>query len=277
VVLIHGDGGSVYDWTMSCFDRVAQDFRAVAFDRPGFGYSERPADGASPFAQACLIHEAAQALGIEEPILMGHSRGGNVALAYALSYPEDVAGVVTLAAAPYGGQIAFHNRLLALPVVGPLLAHTVYVPFGRGAVRAGLDAAFAPEATAPADYVDAYSAYELRPRQLLAHAADQVRGRAGTERMMPRYHEIRVPLVIVHGTGDRNVPIEQARRLERAAPNAELIEVAGAGHELMFIHPDVVMDAIARVRASAALLSRERLKESIGRRIGCDGYNSEDI
>ena len=109
VVLIHGDGGSVYDWTMSILDRVAQDHRAIAFDRPGFGYSERPPDGASPFVQARLIHWAVEALGLKAPIVVGHSRGGNVALAYALTYPADVAGVVTLAAAPHGGQVALHN------------------------------------------------------------------------------------------------------------------------------------------------------------------------
>lgn len=247
VILIHGDGGSVYDWTMSIFDRVAQDYRTIAFDRPGLGYSERPVDGASPFVQARLIHEAAEALGAEKPILVGHSRGSNVALAYGLSYPDDAAGVVTLAAAPYGGKISLHNRMLAVPVLGPMSAHTVYVPFGRAAVKAGLDTAFAPEAKAPPDYVDAYAAYELRPRQLLAHAADQVQGRAGTERMMPRYDELKTPLVIVHGTADRNVPLEQARRFHQAAPNSTLIEIPGAGHELMFTHPDVVMEGIQAI------------------------------
>ncbi len=254
VILIHGDGGSIYDWNMSVFDRLAQTYHVVAFDRPGLGYSERPEDGASPFVQAHLIHRAAQALGLEKPILVGHSRGGNVALAYALSYPDDIAGVVTLAAAPYGVQIALHNRLLALPVLGPLLAHTVYVPFGRAGVRAGLDAAFAPEATTPPDYLDAYAAYELRPRQLLAHAGDQVHGRAGTERMTARYGELRAPLVIVHGTADGNVPIEQARRLDRSAPNSVLIEIPGAGHEVMFLHPDVVEESIKRIEADRPLV-----------------------
>lgn len=245
VVMIHGDGGSTYDWTTSIFDRVARRYHAIAFDRPGFGYSQRPADeGGSPFVQARLIHQALEELAVERPVLVGHSRGGNVALAYAMAYPDQLTGVVTLAAAPYGGEIALHNRLLTVPVLGSLLAHTVYVPFGRGAVEAGLDAAFAPEGPAPPDYVDVYAAYELRPGQLLAHAQDQMRGKAAVDDMARRYQELSVPLVVVHGTADRNVPIEQARRLHRAAPSSRLIAVDGAGHELMFLHPDVVTDAI---------------------------------
>jgi len=201
-------------------------------------------EGGSPFVQARLIHQALEELAVERPVLVGHSRGGNVALAYAMAYPDQLTGVVTLAAAPYGGEIALHNRLLTVPVLGSLLAHTVYVPFGRGAVEAGLDAAFAPEGPAPPDYVDVYAAYELRPGQLLAHAQDQMRGKAAVDDMARRYQELSVPLVVVHGTADRNVPIEQARRLHRAAPSSRLIAVDGAGHELMFLHPDVVTDAI---------------------------------
>jgi pimeloyl-ACP methyl ester carboxylesterase len=244
VVLIHGDGGSIYDWTMSVFDTLAQPYDMIAFDRPGLGYSERPPDGASPFVQARLLHDATKALDVTSPLLVGHSRGGNVALAYALTYPDEISGVVTLAAAPYGGTVAWHNRLLTLPILGPLLAHTVYVPFGRPTVEAGLNVAFSPDATVPQAYLEVYAAYELRPKQLLAHAEDQVYGAPITQAMAERYDELDVPLVIVHGTADRNVPVEQARHLHQVTPQSTLIEVPGAGHELMFLHQETVLEAI---------------------------------
>jgi len=75
--------------------------------------------------------------------------------------------MVTLAAAPSEGQIALHNRLLAVPGLGPVLVHTVSVPFKRSAARPGLDAALAPERPTPTDCVDACAAYESRPGQLL--------------------------------------------------------------------------------------------------------------
>jgi pimeloyl-ACP methyl ester carboxylesterase len=43
-VLLHGDGGSLLDFTMSpVFDRLAEQYHVVAFDRPGHGYSDAPA------------------------------------------------------------------------------------------------------------------------------------------------------------------------------------------------------------------------------------------
>lgn len=43
VVLLHGLGGMVQDWHLSLLDRAGREFRCIAFDRPGYGHSPRPA------------------------------------------------------------------------------------------------------------------------------------------------------------------------------------------------------------------------------------------
>lgn len=247
VVLVHGDGGSTYDWTLSIFGRIARGYRAVAFDRPGFGYSQRPPGGASPLVQARLIRGAVRAMGLERPVLVGHSRGGQVVLAYALEYPDEVAGVVDLAGGVFFDEpwAPLRNRLLLAPALGPLLANTVLVPFGRGVVDAALDRAFYPEGPTPPEYLDAYAAMLLRPGPLRAYADDQANSAPAMRRLIPRYGELRVPLVILNGTEDRSTPIEHARRLYRTIPGSELVELPGAGHEIMFLHADRVMGAIA--------------------------------
>ena len=249
VVLVHGDGGSTYDWTLSIFGRIAREYRAVAFDRPGFGYSQRPPGGASPLAQARLIRGAVRAMGLERPALVGHSRGGQVALAYALGYPDEVAGVVDLAGGVFFDEpwAPLRNRLLLAPALGPLLANTVLVPFGRGVVEAALDRAFYPGGPTPPEYLDAYAAMLLRPGPLRAHADDQANSSPAMRRLIPRYGELRVPLVILNGTEDRSTPVEHARRLRETVAGSELIELPGAGHEIMFLHPDRLIDAIASV------------------------------
>jgi len=88
VVYVHGAKGSVYDFTLSVGDRIAQKYTAVAIDRPGSGFSGRPPGGdASPQAQAGLLRAAATALGLEKPLLGGHSLAAAVALAWALDAP----------------------------------------------------------------------------------------------------------------------------------------------------------------------------------------------
>jgi pimeloyl-ACP methyl ester carboxylesterase len=171
---------------------------------------------------------------------MGHSRGGNLALVYGILHPEEVQGLVTVAAAPYGGTVGWHSRLLTNQGIGPLLAYTWGVPPARPLVRAGLDSAFGPAHGTPEEYLEVYAAFELRPGQLLAHAYDQVWGREQVDWMAERYPGLKVPLVILHSADDQNVPFEQARRLHASAPCSRLLELSDAGHEIMFTRPDLV-------------------------------------
>lgn len=253
IVLLHGDGGSTHDWTMANFDQLARHYDVIALDRPGFGFSET-LPHQSIISQVRYIHRGLQLLGVRRPVLVGHSRGGEVATLFAEEYPDEIAGVVTL------GGVCFSNRdlepawqydLLRMPGLGNWLAHTVYVPAGRSEVKAGLDRAFAPEGRAPQTYANAYAALLMRPPTLLNWATDHD-ATVLDSLIIPRYRSIRVPFVIVNGQADQYVPIPMARRYARLIPGARLLEVPGAGHELMFRHADVVEQAIGMVLQKAS-------------------------
>ncbi|MDI6694694.1 MAG: alpha/beta hydrolase [Anaerolineales bacterium] len=249
VILLHGDSGSVLDFTISpLMDMLCRDYRVIAFDRPGLGYSQRPHGGASPFVQARMIREAINALGVKNPVLVGHSRGGPVCLAYGIDYPYEVAGVVNVAGGAFyqGGGPSFFN-LLTIPLIGRLLANTVAVPFGKGVVKMTLDMAFSPDRIPPLDYLEAYSAMELRPDQLMASADDVVNSVSGMKLLIQRYPEIRFPLVSVHGNSDLNVNVAWSQQLQRQVPGSGLIVVANSGHEVMFNHPEAIAEGIRTV------------------------------
>jgi pimeloyl-ACP methyl ester carboxylesterase len=97
VVLLHGMSSMLQDFTSSIVDELARSYRVIAFDRPGYGYSERPRRMYwTPRRQARLIHMAVTRLGVEKPIVVGHSCGALVALDYALLYPHQTAAIVLL-------------------------------------------------------------------------------------------------------------------------------------------------------------------------------------
>src|SRR5882757_9821526 len=98
VVLLHGNGSMIGDFVSSGItERAATGHRVIAFDRPGFGYSERPRGRRwGPTEQAKLFLRAFALLGIEQPIVVGHSWGTLVALALALESGHKVAGLVLL-------------------------------------------------------------------------------------------------------------------------------------------------------------------------------------
>ena len=250
IVLIHGDGGSTYDWTMANFDSLAQHYDVVAIDRPGFGFSEM-LPHQSIISQVRYIHRGLQLMGIHKPVLVGHSRGGEVATLFAEEYPNEIAGVVTLGGACFNTssqEPSWQYSWLQIPIVGKWIATVASVSADKSTIRAGLDHAFAPEGKSPEAYTNVYSALLIRPQTLHNWAIDHD-STVLNSLIIPRYGAIRVPFVIVNGQADQNVPIAMARRYSRLIPGSRLIEVPGAGHELMFHHPDVVEKAIGLVLA----------------------------
>ena len=159
IVMVHGASGNLRDFAVSIFDELAQKYRVIAIDRPGHGYSERPSSDSvdaawvTPEIQARLIHGAMRQIGVEKPVILGHSWGGAVVLAYALAFPADTGGVVVLSGAshPWRSKPAFHNRWPAIPVVGDIFVNTLVTPGFKLLSDAAIQRNFAPNSPPP-DY-----------------------------------------------------------------------------------------------------------------------------
>jgi len=251
LVYIHGAKGSVYDFTLSLGSRLAERFTAVAIDRPGSGFSARPRNGEnSPQAQAAVLRAAAAELGLERPILLGHSFGASVALAWALAAPHEVAAVVTLGGyvLPIGGPPAWVVALLrspsALRAVGAIGRSRV----GRPLVRKAVDRAFFP-GSPPPDYVRIAPALALQTANLIGDGADRQAAEEGLAALRPLYPGVLVPLVILVGAEDRMVPPALSVRLHALVPGSELVRVPGAGHMPQFTAADAVVAAVDRAAA----------------------------
>src|SRR5918911_2353845 len=103
VVLIHGNGTMIQDFTVSgLVDRLSERYRVIVFDRPGFGYSERPRNRVwTPSAQAELLRKALDQLGVDRPVVLGHSWGTLVAVALGLARPAQGRGLGLVAGYHY--------------------------------------------------------------------------------------------------------------------------------------------------------------------------------
>ncbi|MER9593097.1 alpha/beta hydrolase [Mesorhizobium australicum] len=99
LLLLHGSGSVTEDFAVSgVLDLASAKHRVLAFDRPGFGGSTRPARKRwSACEQADLFHEAAANLGVHKDLVLGHSWGAWIALEMARRHAPSVAGLVTAA------------------------------------------------------------------------------------------------------------------------------------------------------------------------------------
>ena len=251
VVLIHGNGVTLNDWTASGVTELAsKHHRVIAFDRPGFGYSDRPRTTVwTPAAQAAAIMAALAKLGVERPILVGHSWGALVALAAALDHAAEVAGLVLVSG--YYFKTARPDvpafALPAIPVLGDLIAHTAAPLTGRLITPAAIKASFAPAPTDPA-FAEAQLGLMLRPSQIRATAADTALMIPAAAAISARYGELDLPVTILAGEGDKIAHIdEHADKLVDAIAGARIVRLAEVGHMLHYSRPDAVIDAIAEV------------------------------
>jgi pimeloyl-ACP methyl ester carboxylesterase len=250
VVLIHGNPGSGQDWTR-LFGPLAADHRAIAFDRPGHGLSQRPKQGDTTVeVQARLLHDALKQLHVERPIIVGHSWGGALALVYAINYPQEVAGVVLVAPAVYESQDATSllTQLPAVPVIGDAV-NSVFTPlFGASLVRSELKKAFSPDPV-PKNYLRSVLFEWTRPKKVKAYSQDDASLNDSLKKFSPRYPEISVPVSIIAGDSDLCVSEkDNAERLHQALPKSHLVVLPKTGHQIPFTRSQAVVDEIERVQ-----------------------------
>ena len=191
VVLLHGNVVTAEDFrTSGVLELLARRHRVIAFDRPGFGYSDRPHGSAwSARAQANLLRSALDVLDISRPVVLGHSWGAAVALAMALNHPDDVRGLVLLSGYYYPTLRA--DVLLssppAIPILGDLLRFSISPLLGKLLQPLLLKGMFAP-LPVPADFTTGSTPnMSLRPGQIRAEKSRR-------RRHDPRCHRDAAPL-----------------------------------------------------------------------------------
>lgn len=253
LVLLHGNGVYSSDYAASgLLERAAEQYRVIAFDRPGYGYSERPRGTVwTPQNQARLLHHALQEIGVDSAIVVGHSWGTLVALAMALDVPDFVRGVVLLSGYYYP-SLRLDVPLLsspAIPVLGDLMRYTVSPLLSRLMWPAMAKNMFAP-LRVPQSFRSLPVWMMLRPKQLRASAAESALMVPSAMMLAKRYPELKVPATIIAGTRDRIADFgHNAERLHERIEHSELQLEPGVGHMTHYADPDKVMAAVDALAA----------------------------
>jgi len=260
ILLVHGLGGQLGNFTYGMIEPLARDFHVVAVDRPGAGYSTRtPGANADLPAQADVLAALIDKLGLERPLVVGHSLGGAISLALAIGHPERVGGLALVAPLTHPpGAMPPVFKALANQRSGlrTAVAWTLAAPMSIARSKQVLGIVFGPDPV-PADFaIRGAGLLSLRPSHFIG-ASQDFGGAQSLLELLPRYGELRAPVSILYGSEDRILdPKENGEAFAAKVPGTHLTLVPG-GHMLPVTAVDTTVDfvrkAAARLRASAAV------------------------
>lgn len=241
VVLVHGLGASTVLWD-ALVPRLPEDLRVLAVDLRGAGASREtePAELTTAL-WAHDLHVLLERLGVAELVLVGHSLGVSVVLEYALRSPKTVAGLVLINGESRLGALAPRMQRSA-----DLIRANGLESWVRDQWR--LNPPFAPSSLESSpELLDTYRTMLLANRPLdYVRACEAI---VNAEDLTARLGKVAQPVAVVVGAlDDRTVP-DAGRAMAEALPDAELTEVADAGHTLPMEAPEQVAQAISALLA----------------------------
>ena len=246
ILLLHGQPGSARDWER-VIDAIGDRAVPIPIARPGWDRAGAPTDlrGNARAALATL-----DAHGIRRATVVGHSLGGTIAAWLAAEHPERVGGLALVAPAANLASLNRIDRLLATPLVGPMLSTAGLAGIGAALAIVPLRERIGADLGLGERYLRASGRALLSPFAWHSFAVEQRALIAELPALEARLAAISAPTTIVIGTADRIVPPSSARELATGIRGSKLVEIARASHLLPQQHPrrvaEVILDVVER-------------------------------
>ena len=230
IVLIHRFAGSIHEWD-EIVPELAKAHRVIRTDLLGHGGSEKPGSGYSIEGQARLIAAVLDQLGVRSALVVGHSMGGDVAIALATARRDLVQRLVVMDANP-------EWRFFTLPssverTLWPVIGQLQWQLAPDSMVSKSVQREFAPGFPVPE-----HSVRDVRRMTYTSYtdSLDDFHRFLDAMPLSERAARLRMPILVLWGGRDQLVKPAALNDYRRVA-GAHIVMVAGAGHSAMIERP----------------------------------------
>ena len=243
-VLAHGYGFAADEWNLIAPKVAAEGFRVVAFDQRGHGGSSIGSDGIGSTQMASDYGAVLETYELDDAILVGHSMGGFLAIAFLLGNDAEATRRVgrLLLMATFAGDVSRKNpqNRLQIPLIksGILQRLLGFGPVAKAFTKSLVGDGFEPE------MADAFMASFLEADHgdlvpILSAMVDENR--------YSRLGELDLPCTIVIGTKDKTTPPFHTNDLHTGIAGSKLVSLPGMGHALNWEAPDAIVKEIVEL------------------------------
>lgn len=218
MILMHGWGCNA-DTLASVEKTAAESHRVYNIDFPGFGQSPEPTQvwGVEDYTRA--LENFVRLLGIEKPVLLGHSFGGRVGILYSSRNPVDRLVLVDAAGVKPRRPLSYYVKVYSFKFMKRLYT----LIYGKEGAAKRIEAERARRGSAD------YQSASPRMRAILSKVVNE-----DLCHVMPA---IKAPTLLIYGENDTATPVRDAKKIESLVPDAGLVVFPGCGHYSFLDNP----------------------------------------
>ena len=233
-IFLHGFAASLFSWH-AVMEPLSKHGRMIAYDRPAFGLTDRPVienvqttNLYGTAGQVEMLYDLMNVLGVEKAVVVAHSAGGTVGMAFALKYPQRVSALILVGPAVYRYSPVprWAGRFLnkkPVRLFGQVLIHPT-----RAFTRQTLRQTWHDTSKIGEDIVTGYKKPFLSKGWEAGLWEFSIAPHV--KNLWKRSSELKMPVLVVAGDDDRVIPTRHSRRLAEITPGAEFHLVKDCGH-----------------------------------------------
>jgi pimeloyl-ACP methyl ester carboxylesterase len=249
IVLLHGMAETSKIFWRGFIPYFENQYTVVAMDLRGFGDSDKPKRGYEPEAQAQVVACLVEELGLDKPVLLGHSLGGIIATKFAILFPDKLHRLI-IYDSPVGGGFLQNLGLVAkMPAKGVILMGILLIPLvGRLFFKLRTIETTRYLLESLRLFCDRSSYTDEIVRESMRNSYEAITQNAWhavvLENLFKDLSRIRVPTLILRGEHDALVSQSWMERVNARIPNSQLVVIKGACHMSLNEQPDQFNQAV---------------------------------
>lgn len=235
LICIHGGGPGASSWSnfQSNIAAFAKDYRVILLDLPRFGKSAKiPIEGPQLTVMASILRDFVDVLGVDKVRIVGNSYGGQVAIKFAIDYPDRILGMVVIGSAP-----VLHSLFCPMPVEGVKLIGNYYRGDGGPTLdkmRQIMKIMVFDQSLVTEDAVKARFEASMDPEAVKVNSGPPLI----RQDLTAEFTQVATPTLVVWGMDDRAGALDIGLLMVRTFQNAEMHIFSRCGHWAQVEHAE---------------------------------------